>query len=289
MVVAARRLALAAALGALACAVPASADAVTTATTRFNAPLRAATTGTPGDGYEARGFVSAGGGRDAGIHWTWQGNGTSFRGSFVLYDARGTLYGTSRVNTSASESTSRSVNDRLRVTGGTGYYRRARGTLSVRGHTDVNTANSAERLTGEVISKPQRTAKVPAPRPHPFEATLNGRQGQSLDGFAPLYTTGAGLTTEPGFMFLRARQRADATVPFTYYDGLGSLRGAVHFRSDYDGKGTVVISDGGHGGRISGGTGRYRRASSSGGVTVSGTRDRATGAVTLTLRGTLSY
>lgn len=252
---------------------------------RVDAPVRAGYLELPGPAYAVEGVTS--GSLHGAASWSETGSGNSFSGKFTYADARGTLRGTSKGQQQAPTGTTITFTDTISISGGTGAYHGAHGTLSSRGSADTQTGDITERLKGTLTTGHPTAPPLPATRAAPYHATMSiiaATTGSTVTAVG----TVRGLTPPGGLIVLRSPQGANTvTESFTYYDGLGSISGTFQLVRTPQPDGTLKLS-GGTGGTAHG-TGRYAHVTSLGGRSFNGQRDATTGDVTIRISGRMAF
>jgi hypothetical protein len=235
----------------------------------------------PGPGFEVDGVTSG------SLHGAVSSHevltGSSFSGTFLYIDGRGTLRGSDHAPQQAPVGTTMPFTDTITITNGTGAYRGAHGSLTSQGSADITTGFFSERMNGTLTTG--RAARQPRPltRPAPYNATAN------VIGAVPGPTVTAvgrvrGLTPPGGIIVLHSRQGAiEGAVSYTYYDGLGTISGSVNILSTVQQDGTIALTK--LAGASAHGTGRYAHVTSLRTSSFSGTRDPATRVVTISFKG----
>lgn len=239
------------------------------------------------DGYQVDG-VFAGAGGQTPIVLTEVANGNSTSGTWVAYFATGSLHGLDHGTSTFSDSVS-TITDRLTVTGGTGRFNGARGTLNGMGTIQVETGVTDLHITGALRLAAGRKLPAPAahPRMHRFSAVgrteVAARQGSIETLAGPV----AGLTPGGGAFVIQVPiGTPTATAHLAYFDGSGVITGVAAIVRTQHPDGTTSIT--GSGGFRSG-TGRYRHLRFRPGGMFSGMRDPTNGLITINLSGALVY
>jgi hypothetical protein len=255
-------------------------------TLRVDAQIKGGTELLDGGAYEVKGAV-VGGGLRGGYHVKARQQGDAFAGSFVYRDGRGMFRGTSAGRFLSRDGTVWPYIDELKVTGGTGVYRRASGTLKLEGTVDVESGFQRERMTGSLDVRPAPTGSAPRrQRLRTYSAVVDGAIAGFENNTGLVIGDTTGLSGRPGITVITAPQGPTATVTLVYYDGLGSLRARVNIKRTTNEDGSITIER--TGGGFVGGTGRYARVRGAGVTSFSAKRDTS-GAVRFSFSGRLRY
>jgi hypothetical protein len=278
--------ALAAAAAGLLLTLP-SAAAAATKSIRFDARISANLLPIT-DGFQVDG-VTVGPGEPTPIILTDVTTGdTTYAGTWVAYFADGSVHGLNRGTSSFSTSQS-TFSEQLMVTGGTGRFSGAHGTLSGTGTIQTDSGVTAEHITGTLhVTSPLGRLPAPAtqPRTHRFSAVarIEAAIPGNLETLAGPVT---GLTPGGGALVIQVPASVPtATARLTYFDPSGTISGTAAITRTQHPHGSTSIS--GSGGFKSG-TGRYRHLHVKPGNTFSGLRDPNNGLITIRLSGALVY
>ena len=241
------------------------------------------------NGYQVDGVFPARSGAPAPVILTEVVSGNSFSGTWVAYDGRGGLRGTDHGTQHNQGNGTSAFTERLSVTGGTGRYRSAHGTLTGTGTVQLATGAIAERISGGLRVAPG--GRLPAPAAHPrsrsYSAVAREEVAQVQGPTETLAGPVTGLTPGGGALVIQvARGTPTATAQIVYYDGAGTIAGSASLRRTPNPDGSVSLSGAG---AFASGTGRYRRVRVRPGGGFTGTRNPQNGLVTLALGGSLSY
>ncbi len=260
-------------------------SAARAANMRVDAPVKAGYLELPGPAYAVDGVTS--GSLHGAASWSETGSGNSFSGRFTYADARGTLRGTSKGEQQAPAGTSIAFTETITITGGTGAYNGAHGTLSSPGSADTQTGDITRRLKGKLTTGHPTAPPPPIKRAAPYHASMSiiaATTGSVVTAVGTVH----GLTPPGGLIVLHSPQGANTvTESFTYYDGLGSISGTFQLVRTPQPDGTLKLS--GRTGGTAHGTGRYAHVSGLGATSFNGQRDASTGDVTIQLSGRLAF
>jgi hypothetical protein len=240
------------------------------------------------DGFQVDGVIPGAGGPTPIILTDVTNGNTTYAGTWVAYFADGSVHGLNRGTSSFSTSQS-TFSEQLMVTGGTGRFSGARGTLSGMGTIQSDSGVTDEHITGtlRVASPPGRLPAPPAhPRTHRFSAV--GRTEAAVQGnLETLAGPVTGLTPGGGALVIQVPAGAPtATAHLTYFDRSGTISGtAAIMRTQHADGSTSITGSGG----FKSGTGRYRRLRVKPGNTFAGMRDPTNGLITIKLSGALVY
>ncbi len=273
--------------GALTATLPAGeAAAAATKSLRFSAQVSANLLPIT-DGYQVDG-VLAGAGGPTPIVLTEVTNGNSTSGTWVAYFATGSLHGLDHGTSTFSDSVS-TITDRLTVTGGTGRFEGARGSLNGMGTIQAETGVTDLHIAGTL--RVSAGGKLPAPAAHPrthrFSAMGRTEVAARQGGIETLAGPVTGLTPGGGAFVIQVPiGTPTATAHLAYFDGSGVISGVAAIVRTQNPDGTTSIT--GSGGFRSG-TGRYRHLRTRPGNMFSGMRDPTNGLITINLSGALIY
>lgn len=262
----------------LAALAPATAGA---RTLHVNSPVQAGYLELPGPDYEVNGVTS--GSLHGAVSWHQTAGGSSFSGTFLFADGRGTLRGSSHGTQQPPAGATVTFTDTITITTGTGAYRGAHGTLTSQGSSDISSGLISERMTGTL-----QTGR-PALAPRLLTRTARYHASGKLIAAIPGSTVTVagrvrGLTPPGGIIVLHSPQgNPEATETYTYYDGLGTISGSFNILRTVQEDGSILLTK--EPGGTAHGTGRYAHVTSLGTTALAGTRDPTTHVVTISFKG----
>ena len=239
------------------------------------------------DGYQVDG-VFAGAGGPTPIVLTEVTNGNSTSGTWVAYFATGGLHGLDHGTSTFSNGVS-TIADRLTVTGGTGRFNGARGTLNATGAIQVPTGVTDLHMGGTLRLAAGGRLPAPAahPRTHRYSAVGRTEVAARHGNIEILAGPVTGLTPGGGAFVIQVPIGIPtATAHLAYFDGSGVISGVATIMRHRQPDGSTSIT--GSGGFHTG-TGRYRHLRIRPGNTFSGMRDPSNGLITINLSGALVY
>ena len=241
--------------------------------------------------FEGGRYTTSGELRESGLRGGYVVNatqtGNKFAGTFRYVDAHGAMTGTNSGEVTDTSGGKISFADTLKVTGGTGSYAGAKGTLAEVGTVDPQTGFTRETAKGRLTVKPRAARKPGAPKRHRYSATMTGAPADLQGNVALVAGAVKGLTPQGGIIVGHAPQGPSATITLVYYDGLGTITAKIDIERETQPDGSVVAKL--VGGGFTGGTGRYRRLKPVGKGTFTGGRDAKTGELRFEFGGTLRY